>query len=85
MTDELTTEEVLLLDAEEAQMEVLRRLAGCQYRSDVICGLWDKSPERCGRCEYNPNIIWIDVQGEKNGHFDLPGVQKKTDGAVRTD
>ncbi len=50
-------EEPVLLDAEEARMELLRRLAGCRFGGDVICGLWDKSPERCGRCEYNPNIV----------------------------
>ena len=50
-------EEPALVDAEAAQMEVLRRLAGCRFGSDVICGLWDKSPERCGRCEYNPHIV----------------------------
>lgn len=45
------------MNAQETQMKLLRRLAGCRFGSDVICGLWDKSPERCGRCEYNPNIV----------------------------
>lgn len=54
---ELTKGDAPLLDAEAEQMEVLRRVAGCRYGSDVICGLWEKNPERCGRCEFNPHIV----------------------------
>ena len=43
-------EETPLLDAQEAQMELIRRAAECKYNDGVICGRWDKDPSRCARC-----------------------------------
>lgn len=48
-------EETPLLDAQEAQMELIRRAAECKYNDGVICGLWDKDPSRCARCNWNPD------------------------------
>ena len=48
-------EEPPLLDAQEAQMELIRRAAECKYNDGVICGLWDKDPSRCARCNWNPD------------------------------
>lgn len=44
-----------LLDVQEAQMELIRRKAECKFNDGVICGLWDKDPERCARCNWNPD------------------------------
>lgn len=48
-------EETPLLDAQEAQMELIRRAAECKYNDGVVCGLWKKEPSRCDRCGRNPN------------------------------
>ena len=48
-------EETPLLDAEEARMETVRKAAECRYNDAVICGLYQKDPERCARCNWNPN------------------------------
>ena len=42
-------EETPLLDAEEARMETVRKAAECRYNDAVICGLYQKDPERCAR------------------------------------
>ena len=57
-------------------MELLRRLAGCRFGSNVICGLWDKSPERCGRCEYNPNIV-RSIPEKRKSPRQKPGARRK--------
>lgn len=44
-----------LLDVQEAQMELIRRKAECKFNDGVICGLWEKDPERCARCNWNPD------------------------------
>ena len=44
-----------LLDVQEAQMKLIRRKAECKFNDGVICGLWDKDPERCARCNWNPD------------------------------
>ena len=44
-----------LLDAEEAQLELLRQKVGCKYNKGVICGL--NNPAKCKRCGWNPNAI----------------------------
>ncbi len=36
-------EETLLLDVQEAQMELIRRKAECKFNDGVICGLWEKT------------------------------------------
>lgn len=45
-----------LLDAEEAQLEALRKKVGCRYNDGVICGLWKDDPQRCWRCSWNPAL-----------------------------
>ena len=52
MSMEQTTS-TLLLDAEEAQLEMLRQKVGCKYNKGVICGL--NNPAKCKRCGWNPN------------------------------
>ena len=44
-----------LLDVQEAQMELIRRKAECKFNDGVICGLWEKDPERCARCNWKPD------------------------------
>jgi hypothetical protein len=44
-----------LLDAEEAYMETVRKAAECRHNDAVICGLYQKDPERCACCNWNPN------------------------------
>lgn len=45
-----------LLDAEEAQLELLRKKVGCRFNQEgVICGLWENNPARCERCSWNLN------------------------------
>ena len=44
-----------LLNTQEAQMELIRRKAECKFNDGVICGLWEKDPERCARCNWNPD------------------------------
>ena len=36
-------------------MKLIRRKAECKFNDGVICGLWDKDPERCARCNWNPD------------------------------
>ena len=48
-------ENTTLMNVNEAQMELLRRKAECKYNEGVICGLWEKDPDRCARCNWNPN------------------------------
>lgn len=43
------------MDTLETQMEVIRRAAECKYNVGVICGLWEKDPGRCERCNWNPD------------------------------
>ncbi|MBQ9686284.1 MAG: hypothetical protein IJV41_07055 [Oscillospiraceae bacterium] len=44
-----------MLDAEAAHMEMVRKAAECKYNDGVICGLYQKNPEKCVRCGWNPN------------------------------
>ncbi len=37
-----------------ARMETVRKAAECRYNDGVICGLYEKEPERCERCNWNP-------------------------------
>lgn len=42
------------MDTLETQMEVIRRAAECKYNDGVICGLYEKNPEKCASCNWNP-------------------------------
>lgn len=43
-----------LMDSEATRMELVKRAAECRYSENVICGLWEKNPARCERCNWNP-------------------------------
>ena len=36
-------------------MKTVRKAAECKYNDGVICGLWNKDPSRCARCNWNPS------------------------------